>query len=142
MQNPFFFCFCAHYFAICPCLVRSNSKMCFNFHHLLLNSGNVLLLYFKQICKWFTKQFMSLTVSIQGAIFFEIGGHEVSKVNDQYLTLLFDDENFYDPLWSYNVEKTCNPNVHCTENMHSWAFSLNKIFSQICGHPIIFWLFL
>ena len=51
-------------------------------------------------------------------------------------------KNFMIPSGATMLKKQVTPNAHSAENMHSGGFSLNKIFSNICGHPIISWSFL
>ena len=54
------------------------------------------------------------------------------------MTPIFDAQKFYDP--PNNFEEMRNPmmpNARTMENVHFGAISLNKIFSKVCGQPII-----
>ena len=79
---------------------------------------------------------------LRGAtIFFGIGGvMDFRKyLGNIFVTPVFDDQKFYDPpLWSYNVEETCNPPMRVAQKICILgAISLNKIFIKICSHPKI-----
>ena len=55
-----------------------------------------------------------------------------------FVTPPFDDQKFYDPLRSYNVEETCNPPMRVAQKICIFgAILLNKIFIKICSHPKI-----
>ena len=66
-------------------------------------------------------------------------GSWISKkyLGNLWITPLFDDQKFYDPQGA-----TMHPNMCSMKICIFGAISLNTIFSKICSHPIISWLFL